>query len=253
MATEFDAQPSDNTETAGDVLAPGLQQYFTMVVNLLRFDNVHTFDRTLARLAEEDKIHELVPYFIHLVFGKLALELPNPQVTIGAIELTLAIVSNPFINILFFIHPLLKIAFTGLLAVSIGDGAIGDDREVRLRSATLLKILCDKGQVAFPSMTTVVINRLIAALFDPSLSLPAHLGAIAAIKELGSAAVAVVMPHIPVYIAAVRYELESTTPEHRMLVPVVIHELTEIVEMAGNPPEVAESVAALIDDSNTVF
>jgi hypothetical protein len=41
---------------------------------------------------------------------------------------------------------------------------------------------------------------------------------------------AMVMPYIPMYIAAVRYEEESTTPQHRMLVPVVVQDLIEIVD-----------------------
>jgi hypothetical protein len=253
MTGEFDRPLSNDIQTADDALSPDLQQYFAMIVNLLRFDTVHTFTRMLARVAKEDKIHDVVPYVLQFVFGKFALELQNPRIVIMMIELTLAIVSNPFLNVLLFMHPLLKIAFTGLLAVSIGNDGLDDDKPIRIRSAALLKILCDHGQVAFPSMCTVVTNQLIATLFDPTLSLRTHLGAIAGIRELGSIAVAAVMPHIPMYIAAVRYELESANPDHRMLVPIVVQELIEIVEFAGNPPGVAERIAALADDSNTIF
>jgi hypothetical protein len=160
------------------------------------------------------------------------------------IEFTLAIVTNPFINILLFIHHLLKIAFTGVWAVSVGNDRLENDWRLCRRSAELLTILCDRGEVAFPSKRTAVANRLIAALFDPTQSLPAQLGAIAGIRALGSLAVSAVTPHIPAYVAAI-------THDHNMLFPAV-QELFEMAGQTGKPPDAPDPVVAPIDDSSIV-
>jgi hypothetical protein len=145
------------------------------------------------------------------------------------------------VNIPLFTHALLKIAFAVILAISIG--AVSElDLPVRAKAAQLLKLVCNRSQVAFPGIITVVVNRLIGALFDMNVSLRTHIGAIMGIDEFGQTAVTQLAPHLLVYAKFLLIELRSSDPEQKMLAHMALDQLQNTVE-------ISEALDDIIDES----
>jgi hypothetical protein len=232
--SDLDKPPCDARQSADDVLSANLQQFFITFVNLLRPDSALTLTRALEQLAMEDQAHTLIPYFLQFAFAKFTEELQEPRIIFTIVNLTIAIARNPFIDIVLFTHPLLKIAFTGILAVSMSDAQMRDF-PIHDRAVALLKVVCNRSKFAFPGIYEAVTNQLLAALFSPSVSLMTHLGALIAIVGLGPVSLSRFGPHIPAYLRIVKSEVRSRDARHKLIVPLLLSQIREAIERSDCP------------------
>lgn len=203
-----DAERGENS-FADDLLSDELQKFFVNTINRLRYDTVNSLDRTLDEITYEDKMQPLIPYFIQWAFGKMTLGLQNSHEMLTVLKLIHAIAVDKSVNVPLYAHSLLKIAFTGLLSISLSED--GDDREVRETAAHLLKVICDRSKTDFPQIREVTFNSLTSALFSGTNSLAAHYGALLGIRDLGPLFFEAFMPHIRFYVSCIAKELNVKT------------------------------------------
>ena len=192
---------------ADDMISPELQKFFVTAINLLRFDTVNSFDATLNKIAEEDKLQPLVPYFLEWAFGRMTLDLHDGHVIFAVVQLMRALAANRFVNCPLYAHAFLKVAFTGMLSVQLSSD--GNDFHIRESAADLLRIVCTRSCSEFVAIKDTAFNALVACLFSPSSSLPSHYGALIGIRALGHSFISRLMPHLPSYLKCLRGEMRS--------------------------------------------
>ena len=197
----------ESKKTADDMLSNEHQKYFISIINLLRCDTVNSLDVALALVAAEDKLHQLIPYFLQYVMGRMTMELHDYGHMLVIIRFVLALLENKSLNIPLYAHPFMRIVFTALVAESLSNQVFPDDSLVRRYAAKALGILVNKCEDGFNGIRDVVFNSLIRTLFNPNATLWAQFGAILGIKEINY--VDRLLPHFKSYIRQIRYELRS--------------------------------------------
>jgi hypothetical protein len=225
---EVDLAAETADKHADDILSPALQKFFRSAINLLKCDSISSFDSTLEIVTTQDQIQPLVPYFLHWAFGRLTLNLDNYPEVRSVLFLTIAIASNEFVNIGLYTHPLLKIAMTGLLSVSFVCSDAIADVEVRRVSTRLLRIVCDRSEFSFPSIRTVVFNRLIEAVYDTETGLGVSYAALSALRELGLD-FGYMIPHLGILVSALQNEMDYGLFPQTLLAARVLELLQEIM------------------------
>lgn len=227
------------TMCADDLLSCELQRFFVDTINLLCYDTSNSFDSTLDKLTEEDKMQPLIPYFLQWAFGKMTINLHKPHEMQAVMRLVEAIATDKSANVPLYAHPLLKIAFTGLLSISLSDD--GDDRAVRETAARLLKVICARCETDFPQIREVAFNSLSSAIFCDTNTLAAQYGALVGIRELGLSFFYQLLPHIPFYVACLGKEINVQNRIQRFWCGVIFDFLKETL---GSCMRCAESEPA---------
>ena len=227
--THVDAsEHSETHKVVDDFVSPELQKFFVNSVNLLRFDTVSSFDATLDKLVEEDRLQPLVPSFLQWAFGKFTLRLREASDVFAVLELLRALAANRFVNCSLYAHAFLKVAFTGLLSVQLSRD--GNDRFVRDSAAELLRVVCCRCEGDFVTLKESAFNALVNCLFNPAFSVAAHYGALAGIRALGPPFVARLMPHIPGYVRCIGREMRKQENQKCEQLEVVLQMLRELAQ-----------------------
>ena len=222
------SEHSETHKVIDDFVSPELQKFFVNSVNLLRFDTVNSFEATLDKLVEEDRLQPLIPSFLQWAFGKFTLRLREANEVFAVLELLRALAANRFVNCSLYVHAFLKVAFTGLLSVQLSPD--GNDRFVRDSAAELLRVVCCRCEGDFVTLKESAFNALVNCLFNPSFSVAAHYGALAGIRALGRPFVARLMPHVPGYVRCIGREMRKQENPKCEQLEAVLQMLRELAE-----------------------
>jgi transcription initiation factor TFIID subunit 6 len=205
----------------GDVVNGDLQLYFIRTINLLRDDLVFSKDSALHSLANDACLQQLLPYFLEFIFGQMTLHFQEIQMMDTLIAVARSLVCNKALCSELYVHPLLKIAFSGLLGLDYASLIQDEDNRLREHSAELLRMICQKYELAYPDIRIVAFNHLVDQLFECNITLAAQYGALLGIMALGSEYVERIVLHLPLYWGLVRLERESEDQRQHYWVEVL--------------------------------
>lgn len=207
-----DRPRSESIDCVAAALSKTQIDYIVDSLYYMRQDTNNSFELGLKEILEgEERINTFTPYLIHIITGKMATQLHNEEKMVMLMRISIALVSNPNIDLITFFHPFLRICMTGLVATDVGSNDTDDDSEVRKYAAELLHILHVKCKKAFPLMSAAVFDYLISIVFNSSTSIAAQTGAFYGITALGVASCEKFIPHLPGYIAALRSVASSSS------------------------------------------
>lgn len=224
----------NKNQTVGDVLHDSLQRYFVRLVNLLRDDTAFSKEFVLEKLSTDKGLQQLIPYMLQFIYGKMTTHYRDMNTMNALIDMTTAIVRNDHLGSEIYVHPLLKIAFSGLLGIDYTSIVQMDDTTLRNNAAQLLVLIVHKYRDEFSTIAGNVFNSLVSHLFDHQGSLSSHYGALAGIKAFGSEAIKRTLPHLISYCRMVKIEQRSTQEQQIFSLQNVKELLKQIAEVVRN-------------------
>ena len=200
-----DRSRADSPDCVSAVLSKSQIDFIVETLNYMRKDTNNTFNLGLKEILErEEKITIFVPYFLHIITAKMTEMLHNIDSMTYLLQISLSLASNPFLDLMTYFFPFLRVCMTALIASDVGSNNTDDDSPVRKIAAELLHILHVKCRKGYPIMTTALFNYLIGVLFNTNTSIAAHIGCIYGFMALGVETCEKTLIHIPGYLSVLR-------------------------------------------------
>ncbi|OHT00339.1 hypothetical protein TRFO_08010 [Tritrichomonas foetus] len=211
--------------TNKDVISPDLQHYFEHAVELFDSGDRNQQIPVFEALSTDAGIQPLLPLFLQFLSFRITVGIQDLKNIEKVCLYSLALIENPSLPIPFYAHGFLRVLMTAALRFDSNfeypNGEFDNDEflkrfdeqvqyeiNVRQIASKSLKRLCKRCVSGFPNIKTVVINAMIQTLFNANSTLAAHCGAILSILKFGPETVAKITPHIPLYVNAIKREIE---------------------------------------------
>lgn len=224
----------DQNQLAGDILGGDLQHIFIRTINSLRKDSSYSYEATLYELESEVAIQQLLPYFIHYIFGQMTIHFRDISIMSILLDFSAALVHNQNLNCIIYAHSFLKIALSALIGFDFSSSLITEDIKLREKAAFLLVDICHAFEIGFPSIAIHIFNKLAETIFDPNTTLQAQYGALYAIHAFGDEAINKIIPHLGTYIKYIKSELQHEDYRHSSAAQTNINRIKQIIDYVNN-------------------
>ena len=236
-----DRNRTEAPECVSSVLSKKQIDFIVETLSYMRIDSNNSFDVGLKEVLEkEERIDVFAPYFLHIITARMTMCLHNIESMSNLLHITIALASNPHLDLLTYFHPFLRVCMSALISSDVGSNESDDDSPVRRLSSELFHILHVKCRKAFPLMTDAIYNYLIGVLFDPSTSIAAHTGCIFGFIALGTPVCEKTLPHLPGYLSVLKAISQRCTFEKCYQGRVMIDAVRELCEKVQIETETAE-------------
>lgn len=212
------------------VLNHSLQLYYAYLMNLIRDDMPLMKNTVFLRLEQDVGLQQLIPYFLQYIIGNMIFHFRNVDLLCNLLQFTKSIIKNPSLCSSIYVHPFLKIVFSGLVGSDYTSELHGDDTKLREISAEVLKLIVDKYSDGYPSLKVCVFNSLVSTLFDPNTTLMAHYGALCGIDQLFDDNTKHVIPHLSCYIQLMNLEMKALNARQHQCAHLVCTKVKEIIQ-----------------------
>eukprot|EP00850_Spirogloea_muscicola_P021168 SM000239S08073 [mRNA] locus=s239:3886:7958:+ [translate_table: standard] len=201
------------------VLSKELQLYFqkvTEVVITAGGGDSQLLGDVLASLATDSGIHPLVPYFMEFVAAEVTGGLDDLSLLDSLMRVVQSLLHNPHIHLELYLHQLMPIVITCIVAKRLGGKAGANHWELRDFSAGLLALICRKFGHAYQTLQPRVTKTLMQTLLDAKRALTQHYGAIRALTALGTRVFrTLVLPNLAPYLQLLLPELARESQPNR--------------------------------------
>ncbi|KAK9474760.1 uncharacterized protein V1510DRAFT_410602 [Dipodascopsis tothii] len=244
--------PSDVTKPAGQssMLPAGEVEVKPLVKHALSKELQLYFDRVIAALTEESDdsamktaalnslrndagLHQLVPYFIQFAAEKITNNLGNASLLYLILQVLHALVTNPTIFIEPYIHSIMPLILTLLVAKKIGSPQPGslEHFEVRDFASSILQYICTQYGDSYHTLKPRVTRTLFKAFMDNKKPLGTHYGAISGLTSIGPEVVrVVVLGNLREWSKVIGHQSGISQPEKARLGKVVVEALRALVD-----------------------
>ena len=252
-----DRSRSDSADCVSGVLSKTQIDYIIYTLDYMRMDENHSFDLGLKEILEkEEKITIFIPYFLHIITAKMSIMLHDIENMAYLLHVSIALASNPHVDLMNYFHPFLRICMSALIASDVGSNGSDDDTPVRKLASELLYILHTKCHKAYPIMTKAIYNYLIGVLFNSNTSIAAHIGCIYGFIALGTSACEQLLPHLPGYLTVLKSISQCFSFEKTYQARSIIESIRELCEKVINESTIDESkyrAEEILDKLSTLF
>lgn len=202
MANEAEIKP-----LVRHVISRELQLYFDTVVSAIMppsdnqaaqpdaADVEAKRQAALQSLRSDPGLHQLTPYFVQFAQEKISQNLKSSYSIVSTmLEVVDALVHNPTIFIEPYIHHIMPVVLTPLLAKQTGSQPITNETyHIRDYAASLLEFLCQNYGPAFQTLKPRAARTLLKGFLDLTRPTSAMYGSLAGIAALGPEVVRVVV------------------------------------------------------------
>eukprot|EP00201_Polytomella_parva_P019509 CAMPEP_0175042318 /NCGR_PEP_ID=MMETSP0052_2-20121109/2489_1 /TAXON_ID=51329 ORGANISM="Polytomella parva, Strain SAG 63-3" /NCGR_SAMPLE_ID=MMETSP0052_2 /ASSEMBLY_ACC=CAM_ASM_000194 /LENGTH=764 /DNA_ID=CAMNT_0016305101 /DNA_START=26 /DNA_END=2320 /DNA_ORIENTATION=- len=157
----------------------------------------------LASIQSDPSMQQLLPYFAAHIPQEVSGNLRHMPRLEMALRVLRALLLNPHINLEHYLHALLPVALTCVLAKSLGGGPGGFGHwQLRREAASLVALICARFGEPLYTLQLKVIRQYLRALLDPCKPLACHYGAVVGLQALGPGVVmSMLMPQLEPYTA----------------------------------------------------
>eukprot|EP00850_Spirogloea_muscicola_P018120 SM000162S02398 [mRNA] locus=s162:315977:320001:- [translate_table: standard] len=201
------------------VLSKELQLYFQKVTEMVITaggGDSQLLGDVLASLATDSGIHPLVPYFMEFVAAEVTGGLDDLSLLDSLMRVVQSLLQNPHIHLELYLHQLMPIVITCIVAKRLGGKAGANHWELRDFSAGLLALICRKFGHAYQTLQPRVTKTLMQTLLDAKRALTQHYGAIRALTALGTRVFrTLVLPNLAPYLQLLLPELARESQPNR--------------------------------------
>lgn len=171
------------------------------------------FEIVLTNLKTDKGIHQLVPYFITFISTTATQNLNQLLLLDSLIQMAECIFLNPHLYIEPYLHQLMPVLLTCVLAEQLCKKPDEDHWALREKTAKLISSVCKKYGNDYPEMQSMITKTFIETFLNPEHECTSHYGAIRGLVEFGVHCIqAVLIPHISTYITMIDQKARFEEP-----------------------------------------
>ncbi|CAO2183838.1 unnamed protein product [Urochloa humidicola] len=213
-----DGLPVDVKLPVKHVLSRELQMYFDKIAELtMSRSDTPLFKEALVSLAKDSGLHPLVPYFSYFIADEVTRSLGDLPVLFALMRVVRSLLHNPHIHIEPYLHQLMPLMITCIVAKRLGHRLSDNHWEFRDFSANLVALVCRRFGHVYHNLQNRLTKTLIHAFLDPQKSLTQHYGAVQGISSLGPSAIRLLLlPNLVTYMQLLEPELQLEKQKNEM-------------------------------------
>lgn len=199
------------------VLSKEMQMFFETIIGCINSAKEEDRSCALESLKMDAGLQQLLPYFIQYAAENIARNLRNAAVLLLMIDICNALVLNNHLFIEPYLHQMLPVLLSCIVAKSIGNGggagAEASHWRVRKNASVVIGHICRKFSSAYQTLHVRTCKTLMRAVEEKGMPLSSHFGAFYCLAELGMDTLeAFVVPVLEAYVDALkvseRWDLE---------------------------------------------
>lgn len=168
---------------SGAVVAEDLKQIFASIITRIKYEK--DISDVLEELRTSGVLQVLVPFFIRYLIDAISVNMKKPRNIIRLLEVANALFGNESLELGDNVHHFLAIVMSPMLCDRLCDEEVDLQYSVREECAAFLGLIVDKFKARYPSMTSIVVQKLGNIVFDKDAPMCAQYGAIYGMMSLG--------------------------------------------------------------------
>ncbi|KAF9427229.1 hypothetical protein BGZ94_005288 [Podila epigama] len=208
--------PSNNTSGAEvqplvkHVLSKELQMYYERITSAVLSRDEVLRATAISSLQNDPGLHQLLPYFVQVVAGKVTQNIRNLFVLEAMMAMVRALLDNDSLFVEPYLHQLMPTILTCVVGKRLGESPQEDHWSLRSTATDIIISICSKYGTSYHTLQPRVTKTLLRAFLDPEKPLTTHYGAILGLTRLGNEVFkTLVVPNLKTYMSLIGPELED--------------------------------------------